>query len=315
MLYLRNSIIAGSGAGDDCYGPLDQNSGNLSQDGSCSTRAGGDPLLDDLTGAPAYHSLRDGSPAVDAADPAFCLETDQVGTTRTQGGRCDIGAFESTTAAPAAIARGQVTDECTLADRIIAANTDAPAGACPAGDGDDTISLTKDITLSESLPPITSNIAIQGNGHTLDGANRYRIFDIGGGGYPKVVIKNMSLVNGNASGEYGGAIRLNSGELIISDAILRSNQAESGGAIATDEYTYLKIYNSRLSHNKAAAHGGAIYYSGCILVDRTVFFKQNSSILSQDDSRRGREITIAEPPRSLLSRKKCRVSFIHFLTH
>ena len=312
LLYLRNSIVAGSGAGDDCYGPLDENRGNLSQDGSCSTRAGDDPLLDDLTGAPAYHPLRDGSPAVDAADPAFCLETDQVGTTRTQGGRCDIGAFESTAAVPAASVRPQASSECTLADQIIAANTDEPADACPAGNGDDTISLTKDITLSEPLPPITSNIAIQGNGHTLDGANRFRIFDIGGGGYPKVVIKNLTLANGNAAEEDGGAIRLNAGELTITDAIFRNNQAASGGAIASAANTTLKIYNGRLFDNSAEQHGGAIVHYGCILVDWTVFFSGNSSILGQDDSRM--QITIAESPKQISSTNTCHAHQIHFRT-
>ena len=312
LLYLRNSIVAGSGAGGDCYGRLDDNRGNFSQDGSCATQAGGEPLLVDLTGSPAYQPLQDDSPAVNSADPDFCLETDQVGTARPQGGGCDIGAFESTAAVPAASVRPQASSECTLADQFIAANADAPAGACPAGNGADVISLTKNITLSETLPTITSDITINGNGHTLDGANRFRLFDIGGDGHPKVVIKNLTLANGNAAEEDGGAIRLNAGKLTITDAIIRNNQAASGGAIASAANTSLKIYNSRLFDNSAEQHGGAIVHYGCILVDWTVFFSGNSSILGQDDSRM--QITIAESPKQISSRNSCHAHQIHFRT-
>ena len=125
-------------------------------------------------------------------------------------------------------------------------------------------------------------------------------------------IKHLTLVNGSAPKERGGAIRLNKGRLTVTDAIFSNNQAESGGAIASGENTYLKIYNSRFSFNTAAAQGGALFYSGCIHVDTTVFFKQNSSILGKDDSRR--EISIAEPPRLLHPRNTCMFSLIHFLT-
>ncbi|MDE2777462.1 MAG: right-handed parallel beta-helix repeat-containing protein [Chloroflexota bacterium] len=291
LLHLRNSIVAGNGPGDDCYGRLDQNRGNLSQDGSCSIPASGDPLLGKLTGAPAYHPLHDGSPAVDNADPHFCLETDQLGAARPQGGGCDIGAIESIIAASADNEPLQATAECTLADQIIAANTDAPAGACPAGNGADLITLTKNITLSEPLPQINSDITINGNGHTIDGGGRFRIFDIG---YdrPSVVIKHLTLVNGSSPGDFGGAIRLRSGELVIADSAFGGNRAGWGGAISTVANTSLKIYNSRLFNNAAEQQGGAIHFGGCIFVDWTVIFSGNKSIVGQDDSRE--EISIAQ---------------------
>ncbi|MYE26309.1 MAG: hypothetical protein F4X87_03640, partial [Chloroflexi bacterium] len=73
--YLRNSLIGGEGGALDCAGGLDQSIGNFSQDGSCAPRPGGDAMLGELTGAPGYFPLLDGSPAVDAADAEFCLET------------------------------------------------------------------------------------------------------------------------------------------------------------------------------------------------------------------------------------------------
>jgi len=56
---------------------------------------------------------------------------------------------------------------CTLADAITAANTDTATGGCPAGVGADTLNLTADITLTSALPIITSQIILNGNGHTI----------------------------------------------------------------------------------------------------------------------------------------------------
>lgn len=283
LLYLRNSIVAGSGPGDDCYGGLDRNRGNLSQDGSCKTKVVGDPLLEALTGAPAHHPLQHSSPAHGTADPAYCLPTDQLGEPR-RAAWCDIGAVETERDGSAPPARAGLPPACSLADQIIAANTDAPAGACPAGNGADLITLTKNIALSEPLPQINSDITIDGNGHTIDGGGRFRIFEIG---YdrPSVFIKHLKLVNGSSPGDYGGAIRQRSGELVISDGVFRGNQAGWGGAISTVSNTSLKIYNSTLSNNAAEQRGGAIHYGGCLYVDWTVLFRGNKSIAGQDDSR------------------------------
>ena len=98
---LYNSIIAGSPGGGDCVGALDQNRGNLIQDGSCSPARSGDPKLDALTGSPAYHPLQNDSPAIGAAASAHCLDDDQLGSPR-DASACDIGAFESAQTSPPA---------------------------------------------------------------------------------------------------------------------------------------------------------------------------------------------------------------------
>ncbi|MCE2472744.1 MAG: hypothetical protein J4G18_12765, partial [Anaerolineae bacterium] len=80
---LYNSIVGGAPGGNACANGLTEARGNLSQDGTCSlmeTRV--DPLVGELTGAPAWYPLLDGSPALDAADTEFCLPVDQVGTSR-----------------------------------------------------------------------------------------------------------------------------------------------------------------------------------------------------------------------------------------
>ena len=228
-LRLRNSIIIGTGQGEDCVGGFSQSIGNLSTDGSCAIKASDDPLLGELTGSPAYYPPLDRSPAIDAADPRFCPETDQLGTARSKDS-CDIGAIEASGAEPAPepIVPPPV---CSLADQIIAANTDAPSGGCPAGNGADTISLARDILLFAPLPAITSDITIQGKGHTISGDSKFRIFDVDRG---HLTVKNLTLIDGSAPTGRGGAIRLGEySRATVSASSFIGNLAEYGGAIGT----------------------------------------------------------------------------------
>ena len=172
--------------------------GNFSKDGSCGEFLIVDLLLGEMTGAPGYFPPLDGSPLVDAADPAFCLETDQLGQARPVGGGCDIGAVESATAAPPE-ASAALT-ECTLAFQILAANTNKAVGGCPAGTSHDIITLTEDITLSEPLPAINGTITIEGNGHTISGDNRFNIFVVVG---RTLTINNLTLAPGRCRRLWG----------------------------------------------------------------------------------------------------------------
>ncbi len=310
-IHLRNSIVGRGGDADDCSGGLTQAIGNLSEDGTCVTTGRfGEPMLGDLTGSPARRAPLDGSPAVDAADASYCLETDQIGTPRPQGGACDIGAIESTSAAAAAT---QPAPVCGLYDQIIAANTDRPSGACPAGNGADTISLTEDIVLMRPLPVITSGLSIEGKGHAISGDGRFRIFVVKGtwfklsdltlrdGSSPRgnggaismlddvsVVVQNSRLINNRANnggaitmfgrnskltvinssfthnsttddyGGTGGAIDMRAGQLTISGSSFVSNQANTGGAIATGGNGVVRISNTTFSDNSARRYGGVM---------------------------------------------------------
>ena len=258
-LYLRNSIIASDGDADDCAGELAQSIGNLSLDGSCGTRASGDPMLGELIGTSAYHAPRHHSPALNNARREYCLERDQIGAPRPIGGGCDIGAIESRFARPAPDALAP-PPACPLRDRIIAANIDAPAGGCPAGRGPDTINLAQDIKLSSRLPTITSDITINGNGNTISGNRLYRIFDVDGG---RLTVNNLIMTRGSASSFGGGAIRLRNGaQVTVNNSSFVENTAFEGGAIAVhfvdnEEYT-LTINGSGFVSNQAVRDGGAI---------------------------------------------------------
>ena len=254
---LANSVIFGGGKrGKLCAGRLNVNIANIIEREACSTSLKADPLLGELTGAPAHFPPLDGSPALDAADPRFCPPTDQLGTPRPQGAGCDIGAIESTTATPAPPVMPAV---CPLPDQIIAANTDSAVGACPAGNGADTIYLIRDITLDAALPPITSEILIEGNGHAINGAERFRIFDVDGG---RLTLKDLELRGGSAT--HGGALRLRNGARVEAATIaFVDNSAISGGAIATESLdVVLEARDVRFAGNSASDGGGAILADG-----------------------------------------------------
>lgn len=92
---LQNSIVSGNSGGDCAfmYQP-NEVSTSMIGDGSCDAELTGDPILGDFSAERGYHPLQADSPAIDAADPAHCPPTDQIGIARPQGGDCDLGAIE-----------------------------------------------------------------------------------------------------------------------------------------------------------------------------------------------------------------------------
>ena len=112
---------------------------------------------------------------------------------------------------------------------------------------------------------ITSDITIEGNGYTLSGDGRFRIFDVRAG---KLTINNLTLADGDGGSSFnenGGAIRLRGSALVvINDSILRDNKSYNGGAIALEEFTLKKstrliINRSSFVGNVSLWQGGAIY--------------------------------------------------------
>ena len=273
VINLRNSVIAGRGGGEDCIGGLTQNIGNWSEDGTCAFTASDTPLLGKLTGSPAYLPLLDGSPLLDAADARFCTNTDQLGTPRPQGGGCDIGAIESTTALPAP-APVVPPPPCPLALQITAANTDAPAGGCPAGSGHDVITLTADINLDAALPAIRSKITIEGNGYTISGEKQYRIFYVDGG---DLTLSDLKLTGGRSTSRGGALLVENGGKATIENSKFIRNFADTeGGAIATSYPNRgLAINSSEFSNNYAQWSGGAIAMKGATITITNSSFVKN----------------------------------------
>ena len=244
-LNLRNSIIGG---------PVSTDKGTVNQ---ANNLVGGDPKLGALTGSPAYFPLLAGSPAIDAADAAYCLSLDQTNVARPQGNGCDIGAFEyssapqRSTVAPTATPTAIPTpipnpvslngSPCHLEDAIVAANFDRVSGGCPAGNGADTITFRSNVLLRRALPAINSAITFEGGGHSLSryrSSAKFRLLYLGAGA--KVAINNLTLSNGEAT-QLGGAI-YSRGSLTINNSTLQDNEVSwYGGAIFSSGFADDKI--------------------------------------------------------------------------
>ena len=102
---LRNTILANSAAGEDCWngggGTLGGGNNLIEVTSSCTSIATitSDANLGALTGRPAYFPLNSGSPAINAGDDAVCAaapvnSTSENGVPRPQGAHCDIGSYE-----------------------------------------------------------------------------------------------------------------------------------------------------------------------------------------------------------------------------
>lgn len=168
-----------------------------------------------------------------------------------------------------------VSEECSLADAITAANTDEVVGGCPAGDGADVITLTADVTLNWDLPSVASDIIVKGGGHSIRGDSYYRIFFVEANG--TLSIERLTMQYGKvgeasiSSGwtfESGGAI-YSDGVLNISNSIFNGNSAESGGAIFNNGE--LNVSHTAFSNNSTDLGGGAISNFGELSIANSTF--------------------------------------------
>ena len=166
-----------------------------------------------------------------------------------------------------------VDEGCSLADAITSANRDQATGGCIAGDGQDTIRLSADLTLADALPDvtsihmlpnplpnITSEIVIEGENRLLDadGNNAFTVK------FGDLTINNLRLTNAasNVFRDFdGGAIILYYGRLQINSSSLTNNWAMNGAVIYSHD-SDIEIINSVLANNLAGERGAALYMNG-----------------------------------------------------
>ena len=123
------------------------------------------------------------------------------------------------------------------------------------------ISLDKDYAYDEGFSvrgiKIDKDLTINGNGHTIDGLSKSRIFLLKMGLITnnKITLNNIKFINGN-SDLYGGAI-FNYANLTINNCEFSSNNAKiAGGAISS--VGHLDCINSKFTKN-IADDGGAVF--------------------------------------------------------
>ncbi|MBQ6099777.1 MAG: hypothetical protein IJL02_07990 [Methanobrevibacter sp.] len=127
----------------------------------------------------------------------------------------------------------------------------------------DTINLDKDYSFNTDSNITTGvfinkNLTINGNGHTIDGMSKSRIFNIlyGLKDNNHVVLKNIVFKNGFAK-IYGGAI-LNFADLVVDNCQFINNYADTAGG-AINSLGSLNLKNSKFDKNVARGDAGAVF--------------------------------------------------------
>jgi CSLREA domain-containing protein len=158
--------------------------------------------------------------------------------------------------------------ECSLREAILAANTDAAFGGCPAGAGADTIPLAAG-TYTLSIPvgttgddgdlDVTGQLTISGAGGTpavIDGAGIDRVIQVLPTGH--LTALGFTIRNGRTA-HSGGGIR-NEGTLTLSRVTVSGNEttASYGGGIANAGTAIMSLTNVTVSGNRAEGDGGGI---------------------------------------------------------
>ena len=116
---------------------------------------------------------------------------------------------------------------------------------------------------------IDKSMIIKGQGQTgtiINGSNSTQIFYILSG--VSVTIKNLTVANGNNTGDMGGAI-YNAGNLTISGCKFTDNTADYGGAVFNDGN--LIVSDCKFTGNTAQLYGGAITNGGNLTVSDSIF--------------------------------------------
>lgn len=169
---------------------------------------------------------------------------------------------------------------CTLVDAISSANADSGVGDCTPGSGADTVVLSDTVYgfavsnnsfggSNNALPPITSTVAISGNGATLlrdqslgcdvttPITQTFRFFLVDTGG--DLTLDDVTLQNGcNSAG--GAILAFEDGNLTVRNSSVLSNTAlGDGGGIL---FFVGRIENSLFRDNSTLGEGGALMLIG-----------------------------------------------------
>lgn len=118
-----------------------------------------------------------------------------------------------------------------------------------------------------------NNLIINGNNHTIDGANMARMFNVMG---KNITFQNINFING--ASDDGGAIYCNKDNLRIVNCTFTNCKANNyGGAIFWNEGENGIITDSTFSQNAAAISGAAIYNKGKNTIIKNSKFTANTA--------------------------------------
>jgi len=170
---------------------------------------------------------------------------------------------------------------CSLREAIVNANEDtAVHNDCPAGSGADLIrlelnrafQLSDEYSAGTGLPPITSEITLEGNGSTISRVvvnPAFRLISVEESG--SLTLQETTISRGTAG--FGGGI-LNAGSLTLERSTVRDNTAggriiggvPSGGGIFSTGL--LRLTDSTILYNSATLGGGLAVSEGQLVTQR-----------------------------------------------
>ena len=146
----------------------------------------------------------------------------------------------------------------TAQNDIYTASDDSFTNLTDEINGKDVVDLTHDYKFNNETDNRSGiviskdNFVLNGNGHTIDGKNQSRIFNIIAN---NITINDLILINGNA--EKGGAI-YSTGPLTLNNVTFISNYAsKNGGAVAVYEDVTINCNNSKFIDNFASEGGSS----------------------------------------------------------
>ncbi len=165
-----------------------------------------------------------------------------------------------------------VANSCSLRDALAAATTDGDIIVFDAALSGQTISL------SQGQLFVDAGITITGLGSanlTVDAGGYSRVFYIG---YQpvaaEVAISGLSIINGDAQGDYGGGIYdMRDGDLTLNDVSITGCDASYGGGIYKNGDGDIEIIDSTISDNYAQNSAGALYNDGIgdLIITNSIF--------------------------------------------
>ena len=246
---------------------------------SCAL-SGGDQTIDSADWTPS-HDVQSAqtTEGEEATDATWVISAEDCGQTITvsvdpTSDETSLTTVETTVPLTCVI---RVDDDCSLANAIHSANgnaqveengdsdgnDDCEAGANPDDSaslpfaGDDLIMLKENVTLAADLPSITSQVQLEGNGHTISGDANHRVIIVVGG---HLSVNDLTITKGLAA-TVGGGIYVNSGSLSVSGSVIKESKANDigGGIYAID--SDVDIADSEFSGNMTIkSHGGGVYF-------------------------------------------------------
>jgi len=210
-------------------------------------------------------------------------------------------------------------------NQVVTNNVDSGAGTLrqaiiDAGDGDEitfnlssgneTITLSSELLITENLTIDGYNESGSGVNVTISGNNSCRVINITSG---TVILENIGIANGDVLGEgaginigssvtsvtlnkvtvsdnsntgngnYGGGIFCGGGNLTINYSTIKNNETEfNGGGIRIEGSAITEINNSTINNNTCGNYGGGIAFSasGNLTINNSTFFGNSQTVAS-----------------------------------